>query len=133
MVATETKEKTDPLVTWLLKHDLPCIKLAGTWGLVSNEPRDSTINDLGRSAIRPQSSHCKENALNYLLLVLSETHTHRAQARTGKWYLLVIPRGDSRTLGGSGSGWEREGQGFGRTWLRVKSARSPASPPPCWT
>lgn len=25
--------------------------------------------------------------------------THRAQARTGKWYLLVVPRGDSRTPG----------------------------------
>lgn len=97
MVATETKEKTDPLVTWLLKHDLPCIKLAGTWGLVSNEPRDSTINDLGRSAIRPQTSHCKENALNYLLSVLTETHRHSAAHTqgTGKdWE--VVPASDPK-------------------------------------
>lgn len=59
MVAAKTKDKTDPLVMQLLKHDLPCIMLPGTWGLLSNEPRDSTINYVGRSTIRRQTSHCK--------------------------------------------------------------------------
>lgn len=31
-ITAKTKDETDPLVMWLLKHDLPCIMLAGTWG-----------------------------------------------------------------------------------------------------
>lgn len=105
----------------------PALGWLGPEVLISNEPRDSTINYIQRSAIRQQTGHCKKKKKGpsilltfpqfYWYLRIAQLTYWWTQTNLGKWWVLVVPTWDVR--GGEGiswscSDWEMEGQGFGK-------------------
>ena len=132
----------------------PALCWLGPGVLISNEPRDSTINYIQRSAIRQQTGHFKKKKSPWLCLTfppsfaeILKNNTAHILVDTHKFGKMVTASGPNMGCGvGRGvaiswscNDWEMEGQGFGKELLcdlakcEEKFTRSSASSVPWWT
>lgn len=128
----------------------PALGWLGPEVLISNEPRDSTINYIQRSAIRQQTGHCKKKkkgpsifltfppVLQKYLRIAQLTYWW-TQTNLGKWWGLVVPTWDVRWGGGQLAGVAMIGRWRGRglerncymIWPNVKKSLPGALHPQC--
>ena len=115
----------------------PALCWLGPGVLISNEPRDSTINYIQRSAIRQQTGHCKKNKkkrsfsfphLPPSFAEILKNSTAHILVDTDKFGKMVSASGPNRGMRGRG---RLAGVAMVGRWLNVKKSLPGALHPQC--
>ena len=115
----------------------PALCWLGPGVLISNEPRDSTINYIQRSAIRQQTGHCKKNKKKWYFSIphlppsfaeILKNSTAHILVDTDKFGKMVSASGPNRGMRGRG---RLAGVAMVGRWPNVKKSSPGALHPQC--